>query len=93
MSEKSVEQELRDILQRMGIKKAQEFTAGELCELANYATGINESPARKAELVRKELQANPSKYGQVSRGYNLNDQEYVAVSVIFFTGKFLKRKK
>lgn len=36
------EQEARDMLERMGVEGAQDFTAGDLVELANLIAEVNE---------------------------------------------------
>jgi len=45
MSDKSCEQQARDILERMGIEGAQEKTAGDLVEIANLISAKEENVA------------------------------------------------
>jgi hypothetical protein len=44
---KSVEQKLRDVLERMGIDDAQKLTSGDLVELANWVSGIHPSDTQR----------------------------------------------
>lgn len=48
----SLEQKARDILERMGIEGAQNFTAGDLVELAN---AMNHPPMHHFALTSKQL--------------------------------------
>ena len=46
----SIEQEVRDILERMGIADTQSLTAGDLMELANVLNSLKGKDAELAEL-------------------------------------------
>ena len=46
----SVEQQARDMLTRMGVKGAQEFSAGDLAEIANLIDGSMPAPMSEREL-------------------------------------------
>lgn len=52
---KSVEQKLRDVLERMGIEDAQKLTSGDLVELANWVSGIQ--PTDEVKLPKAEYDA------------------------------------
>lgn len=54
MTDKSIEQQARDLLERMGIEGAQSFSSGDLVELANL---IDESNTFRRSL-RQALQAD-----------------------------------
>lgn len=65
MSDKTAEQQARDMLERMGIENAQLFTSGDLVELANLIDQNNEWKS----IVRRIIEGDAKYLREVAKAF------------------------